>query len=103
MSVSEPIAMLRITHDTDAAAGAVLRLEGRIAGPWVAELRRAWLQQAAIARHPITLDLRDVTFIDSAGIAFFDEIFPAVTLINCSLFAVEQLRAVTERHDGVRT
>jgi anti-anti-sigma regulatory factor len=94
--------MLRITHDIDATTGAFLRLEGRVVGPWVDELRHACLEQAAIPRR-LTIDLRDVTFIDSAGIALFDEIFPTVTLINCSLFAVEQLKAVIERHEGVRT
>ena len=93
--------MLRITHDID-AAGAILRLEGRIVGPWVDELRRACVEQAATPRRPLTIDLRDVTFIDAAGLALFDEIFPTVTLINCSLFAVEQLKVVFERHDGVR-
>ena len=94
--------MLRITHETDATAGATLRLEGRLVGPWVDELRRACLEQDAAFRRPLTIDLRDVTFIDSAGIALFDELFPKVTLINCSLFAAEQLKAVLERHHGVR-
>lgn len=93
--------MLRITHDID-ATGAILRLEGRVSGPWVDELRRACLEQAATPRRPLTIDLRDVTFIDTAGLALFDEIFPTVTLVNCSLFAVEQLKVVFERHDGVR-
>ena len=95
--------MLRITHETDASTvEATLRLEGRIVGPWVEELRRACLEQGAAARRPLTIDLRDVTFIDPAGIALFDELFPKVTLINCSLFATEQLKAVLERHHGVR-
>ena len=95
--------MLRITYHNDAtAAGEVLRLEGRIVGPWVPELRRAYLERAG-STTPLTIDLRDVTFIDPDGIAFFDEVYPAVTLVNCSLFAVEQLKVVHERHDGVRT
>jgi len=95
--------MLRITHETDASTvGSTLKLEGRIVGPWVEELRRACLEQHAARCRPLTIDLRDVTFIDSAGIALFDEIFPTVTLINCSLFATEQLKTVLERHHGVR-
>jgi hypothetical protein len=43
-----------------------------------------------------------VTFIDRAGIALFDEIYADVTVINCSLFAAEQLRTVRARHDAVR-
>jgi anti-anti-sigma regulatory factor len=91
--------MLRITYD---AATATLRLEGRIVGPWVAELRRAYVEHIGLTG-TLTIDLRDVTFIDRAGVAFFDDSYPAVTLVNCSLFAVEQLKAVHERHEGVRT
>ena len=100
--VPESAAMLRITYDSDGTPpGAVLTLEGRIVGPWVIELRRAYLEHAG-SKGPLTIDLKDVTFIDPDGVAFFDEVYPAVTLVNCSLFAVEQLRAVRERHDGVR-
>jgi hypothetical protein len=93
--------MLRITHQADPTiAGSLLTLEGQILGPWVDELRRACMQRAAALRCPVTLDLRGVTFLDSAGIAFFDEVDPSVRLINCSLFALEQLKTVLERHDG---
>ena len=96
--------MLRIIHHTDSTVrDSILKLEGRIVGPWVDELRRAYMERTADSRCPLTIDLRDVTFIDPAGIAFFDEIYLSVTLINCSLFALEQLKAVIERHDGVRT
>jgi anti-anti-sigma regulatory factor len=101
--VAEPDDMLRIIHHTDSTASqSILRLEGRIVGPWVDELRRAYVERTANSPCSLTIDLRDVTFIDSGGIAFFDEIYLSVTLINCSLFALEQLKAVMERHDGVR-
>ena len=103
LSAAEPDDMLCITHQTESTVGgSILRLEGRIVGPWVDELRRAYMARPADSRCPLTIDLRDVTFIGPAGIAFFDEIYPSVTLINCSLFALEQLKAVIERHDGVR-
>jgi hypothetical protein len=47
-----------------------LRLEGRLAGPWVAELRQAWLQcglAAASDGRAAVLDLREVDFVDSEG------------------------------------
>ena len=81
--------------------GGVLTLEGRVAGQWVEELRRA-CEEHRIGIHPLTIDLKDVTFIDRAGVAFFDEIYSNVTLVNCSLFAAEQLKPVTERHYAVR-
>ena len=80
---------------------AVLTLEGQITGRWVDELRRAYDAHHRVAR-PLTIDLRDVTFIDQAGVGFFDEVYIHVTLVNCSLFAAEQLKPVTERHDAVR-
>jgi ABC-type transporter Mla MlaB component len=61
--------MLRITH-TARPDGATLVLEGRLAGPWVAELDRCW--QAAASAHDgraVRVELHDVTHIDAAGIA----------------------------------
>jgi len=90
--------MLKITHGSDEAA---LRLEGQVAGPWVDELRRAYTDAAALER-PITLDLKDVTFIDAAGVAFIEDVATTVTLVNCSLFAAEQLKTVLTRQQAVR-
>jgi len=94
--------MLKITHDVPATIGrAVLRLEGRIAGPWVDELRRTFADVHRSADAPVIVDLKDVTFIDHAGLVLLDDIYPAVILINCSLFAAEQLRPVVERRQAV--
>jgi anti-anti-sigma regulatory factor len=92
--------MLKISFAAASHGGSVLTLEGRVAGQWVEELRRAYEERRRI--RPLTIDLKDVTFIDRAGIAFFDEIYSNVTLVNCSLFAAEQLKPVTERHYAVR-
>ena len=90
--------MLKISFQPRPSAGdAVLTLEGQVAGQWVAELRRSCDEYLGIAR-PLTIDLRDVTFIDRSGVAFFDEVYCHVTLVNCSLFAAEQLKPVIERH-----
>jgi anti-anti-sigma regulatory factor len=96
--------MLKITHETPAALGrTVLRLEGQIGGQWVEELRRAFAEVRRGSPMPLIVDLKEVTFIDHAGLALLDEIYPDITLINCSLFAAEQLRPVTERRLAVRT
>lgn len=89
--------MLKITHDQDArlGGGTVLRLEGQVAGRWVDELRQACNDSRVTP--PLTLDLKNVTFIDSAGITFFVEVWTEITVVNCSLFAAEQLRDVTAR------
>jgi anti-anti-sigma regulatory factor len=59
--------MLRITiHETDDEMA--IRLEGRVAGPWVAELGHAWAEATPhLASRQVVLDLRDVTFADLAG------------------------------------
>jgi len=78
-----------------------LALDGQVSGRWVAELRRVFDAHPGAAR-PLTIDLRGVTFIDQAGVAFFDEVCGDVTLVNCSLFAAEQLKPVMERQDATR-
>jgi len=59
--------MLRITeHDTP--EGLRLKLEGRLAGPWVGELEAAW--RAALSRRagrPLAVDLTGVDGVDDAG------------------------------------
>jgi hypothetical protein len=46
----------------------VLKLEGRVMGPWVEELRKAWLTSAEMAAgEPVSIDLRAVSFADGRG------------------------------------
>ena len=94
--------MLKINHDTNGTGGAaVLRLEGQVAGKWVQELRQAYGESRRVNRS-LTFDLKDVTFIDAAGLAFFDEVWSDITVVNCSLFAAEQLKNVMVRQSKVR-
>ena len=45
----------------------IFRLEGRLTGLWVEELKNCW-QQSAAAAQPVTMVVLDeVTFIDEAG------------------------------------
>ncbi len=59
--------MLRITlHDSPT----VLRfqLEGKLVGPWVAELRHSWQTARSVqAGRQLVIDLTDVAFIDESG------------------------------------
>lgn len=66
---------LRITLEENAET-MVLKLEGRLAGPWVAELDRLWTQ-ASLQRHgrKLALDLRHTTFADSRGIEVLRTIY----------------------------
>ena len=45
-----------------------IKLEGRMAGPWVDELTRVWQEKAPhLASRKLLLDLRDMTFADTDG------------------------------------
>jgi len=57
--------MLRVTIDKDTSL-ITLKLEGRIAGEWVDELERAWLEEAGRS-NLIKVDLTGVTFVDEEG------------------------------------
>ncbi|HMP04678.1 MAG TPA: hypothetical protein PKD86_01330 [Gemmatales bacterium] len=57
--------MLRI-HRTDTEGETLLRLEGKLAGPWVAELQAVGGSVSPMAR--LQLDLGAVSFIDAAGL-----------------------------------
>ena len=66
--------MLRV-YFSDTAEGQRWSLCGRLAGPWVDELRASWRQ--ARERAPLSravLDLKDVTFIDDSGERLLAEI-----------------------------
>ncbi len=67
--------MLRITFEENSEAF-VIKLEGRIAGPWAAELGRLWEEKApAIAKKKLSLDLRGTTFADAGGITVLRKIY----------------------------
>ena len=57
--------MLKITTHTDARS-TTFELEGRLAGPWVDELKGCW-ERAAGSQGRVLVDLTEVTFIDSDG------------------------------------
>ncbi len=59
--------MLKITL-LDSSAELRLRLEGKLSGPWVTELRQCWLTASSTtAGRETVVDLRDVDFVDAEG------------------------------------
>jgi anti-anti-sigma regulatory factor len=59
--------MLRITLKNSCEV-AVLKLEGRLSGPWVGELERTWCEVTSkTPADSVVLDLSDVTFVDAEG------------------------------------
>ena len=89
--------MLRITLVESPGSAAVLRLEGRIIGPWVGELGRACERVLVQTDARLTLDLAGVSFMDGDGIALVRSLLSRdardVTVTNGSPFVAEQLRA----------
>jgi hypothetical protein len=59
--------MLRITI-RETADELAINLEGRVAGPWVAELEQVWTEaKQRLNDRDVSLDLRDVTYMDEDG------------------------------------
>lgn len=53
-----------------------MKLEGRVAGPWVAELSRTWKEQAPLlAKKKLSIDLRDITYSDTRGTQALRDIY----------------------------
>jgi len=65
--------MLKITlHDS--AEELCFRLEGRLSGAWVTELRQCWLTaQSTVGLRKTTLDLGEVDFVDADGQSLIGE------------------------------
>ena len=92
--------MLRISRETTADTdAALLRLEGQVTGLWVEEVRRTCDEAIGVngrGGHPLVLDLTDVSFIDTDGVALLRELAArGADLVNGSLFVTEQLKGVT--------
>ena len=45
----------------------VLRLEGRLVGPWTSLVERCWRETAERTAKPVIIDLIAVTFVDDLG------------------------------------
>lgn len=67
--------MLRISIEETVEA-LEMKLEGRIAGPWAAELGRVWVETAPrLASRKLVLDLSSVTYADAGGTQLLGEIY----------------------------
>lgn len=67
--------MLRITV-AESERAETIKLEGKIAGPWVEELSRTWHSLASsLGRKQLKLDMRSVGFVDGKGRQLLREIY----------------------------
>jgi anti-anti-sigma regulatory factor len=89
--------MLKISEITPVNSHVVLRLEGSIAGPWVAEARQA-CEEILHAGRVLHLVLADIEFMDAAGAGLLCDLQArGALLLECSPFVEAQLTAMRER------
>lgn len=66
---------LRISIEPHTETIAII-LEGRVAGPWAAELSRTWTELApSVGTRKLSIDLRNTTYADGPGILVLREIY----------------------------
>ena len=83
--------MLRISSVASSHQNVILRVEGRVTGPWVTELWKAC--EKVLGEHKaLKLDLGDVSFLDPAGVTLLSSLISkGVSLAQCSAFVAAQL------------
>jgi hypothetical protein len=85
---------MKVTVVESSMAAVRLRVEGRLTGRWVEELRRVCDLHALNDGLRLTLDLADVSFADAAGIELLKELrMRVVILLSPSSLVAEQLKA----------
>jgi len=85
--------MVKITIVESSRSVVSLRVEGRIIGSSVEELRRACDVHTSLNEVQLSLNLADVSFADAAGIVLLKELRSrGVALMDANLFMTEQLK-----------
>ena len=85
--------MLKITEVGQNDSGRTLKLEGKLLGPWVDELRNVCTQPLNRAEQ-VGLDLAAVTFVNAAGAELLRELIrKGIIITQCSAFVAELLHA----------
>lgn len=81
--------MLRITRVAGPEPAHALKLEGKLVGPWVAQLR-----ESCDSGGQLRLDLSAVSFVDPAGVTLLRELLVrGATLASCPGLVAELLHA----------
>lgn len=89
--------MLKITvHDS--AGELRFKLEGRLSGAWVGELRQCWKTALSTLRdRKTTLDLGEVDYVDSDGACLLSEMFQQGVALKASTPLIRELVQEIER------
>jgi len=84
--------MLKITRDWSLDHEVTLQLDGRVTGPWVELLRQS--AECVLAEGArLTLDLRNIYFIDCEGVELIKSLIDrGVQQVDAPLFVAEQIR-----------
>ena len=84
--------MLKITRVVQADQAIALQLDGSVAGQWI-ELLRESAASVLAEGLGLTLDLKNICFIDCEGLALIKSLMgQGVRQVNAPLFVAEQLR-----------
>ncbi len=84
--------MLKITRVGSLDQEVTLQLDGRVTGAWVELLRQSASSVLAEGAR-LTLDLRNIYFIDCEGVVLIKSLIDrGVRQINAPLFVAEQIR-----------
>ena len=70
----EAQSMLRITEVESSSRSVTLRVEGRIAGPWLDELRTSCNVHTGSDPVQLHLELEDISFADAEGISYLKQL-----------------------------
>ena len=88
--------MLKISEIQPANRVVTLKVEGRVVGPWVTELRSS-CDNVLNGGRSLRLQLGEVEFLDQNGVALLSSLQSrGVSLVDCSPFVAEQLKATTK-------
>ena len=95
--------MLRVTTMT-AKGSPVLKLEGKLSGPWVDELQNCWKEAAAGGRrNAIKIDMRGVSYVDHRGQSLLQRMErEGAALVECSDFIRQLLDAKNGQQRAAR-
>ncbi len=88
-----------------AKGSAVLKLEGKLSGPWVDELQNCWKEAVAEGPHrkAIKIDMRGVSYVDPAGqnlLRLMER--EGASLVECSDFIRQVLDAKDSQQKTAR-
>jgi hypothetical protein len=81
--------MIKILEMSESALK--LKLEGKLMGPWVDELKEVF-KRSAVPPRQTRLDLAAVAFVDPGGVEVLDDLVGrGVKITSCSAFVAELL------------